>query len=88
MSWSSTLAQQYSMLDRHCSTDKPRLEAIYVAVDGSIKAVYHDNTLLVLSADGSSFTHVSPAGARTVQLCEFCLSRFTPLLTELLDFRK
>jgi hypothetical protein len=76
------------MLDRHHTAESPRLEAIYVAADCSIKAVYHDNTLLVLSADGSSFTHVSPAGARTVQLCEFCLSRFTQLLTELLDFRK
>ncbi|WIA28174.1 hypothetical protein OEZ86_010742 [Tetradesmus obliquus] len=76
------------MLDRHRNTpEPPRLEAIYVAADASVKAVYHDNTLLVLSADGSSFTHISPAGARTVQLCEFCLSRFVPLLTELLDFR-
>ncbi|KAF6253552.1 hypothetical protein COO60DRAFT_404431 [Scenedesmus sp. NREL 46B-D3] len=76
------------MPDQRCiTTEMPRLEAVYVAVDGSIKAVYHDNTLLIMSADGSSFTHVSPAGAKTVQLCEFCLSRSAPLLTELLDFR-
>lgn len=72
----------------HRSNEPPRLEAIYVAFDGSIKAVYQDNTLLVLSADSSSFTHISPSGAKTVQLCEFCLSRFAPLLKELLDFRK
>lgn len=66
---------------------KPRLERIYASFEGSVKAVYEDNTVLVLSAEGQSFTHVSPAGVKTVQLCDFCLSRFAPLLAELIDFR-
>lgn len=69
------------------SVNKPKLEHIYVGLNGSVKAVYADNTVLLLSAEGQSFTHVSCSGVKTVQLCEYCLSRFAPLLTELLDFR-
>eukprot|EP00879_Flechtneria_rotunda_P028117 GHRR01030195.1.p1 GENE.GHRR01030195.1~~GHRR01030195.1.p1 ORF type:complete len:603 (+),score=222.25 GHRR01030195.1:201-2009(+) len=66
---------------------KPRLERIYVTLCGALKALYDDNTVLVLSSAAETFTHVSPTGGKTAQLCDCCLSRFTPLLNEMLDFR-
>lgn len=63
------------------------LERIYVAADGSIKALYKDNSLLLLSSNAASFTRVSAAGARTVQLTECCLTRWKQMLAELLAFR-
>jgi len=63
------------------------LERIFVAADGSVKALYTDNSLLLLSSSGSSFTIVSAAGARTVQLTECCLNRWKPCVAELLAFR-
>jgi hypothetical protein len=63
------------------------LERIWVAADGSVKALYADNSLLLLSSNGTSFTRVSAEGTKTVQLSECCLSRWKPLVAELLAFR-
>lgn len=63
------------------------LERIWMAADGSVKALYADNSLLLLSSNGTSFTRVSAEGTKTVQLTECCLSRWKPLVAELLAFR-
>lgn len=65
----------------------PELERIFVAADGSVKALYRDNSLLLLSSNAASFTRVSADGAKTVQLIECCLSRWKQVLAELLAFR-
>lgn len=63
------------------------LERMWVAADGSVKALYADNSLLLLSSNAASFTRVAATGTKTVQLTECCLSRWKPLLAELLAFR-
>jgi hypothetical protein len=63
------------------------LERIWVAADGSAKALYSDNSLLLLSSNGASFTRVPASGAKTVQLTDCCLTRAKPLVAELLAFR-
>jgi hypothetical protein len=64
------------------------LERIWVGADGTVKALYADNSLLLLASSGASFTHVAARdSARTVQLTECCLHRHRPAVAELLAFR-
>jgi hypothetical protein len=69
------------------ASEQAALERIFVADDGSIKALYTDNSLLLLSGNAASFTRVSTTGVKTVQLTDCCLSRYKRLLAELLAFR-
>lgn len=74
-------------MPNNAAASAAELERIWVAADGSIKALYGDNSLLLLSSNGMSFTRVPVSGAKTVQLTDCCLSRWKPLLAELLAFR-
>ena len=67
----------------------PSLLRLCVAEDGRAKANFSDNSLLLLSAQGSLFTHCPPGegASTTTQLSEFALTRHVPQLDVVLEFR-
>jgi hypothetical protein len=61
---------------------------IAVAPDGRVKALFQDNTILLVDASATYFTCRDPAtGSSTRQLCAYALSRYQPRLALVLQFR-
>lgn len=65
----------------------PALRRIFVTLDGSVKALYDDNSLLLLDGSGSTFTSIDQHGARTTQLTAFALKRYRNRLADVFSFR-
>ena len=65
----------------------PSLSHIFVADDLSLKAVYSDNSLLLLASSGSTFTNVDPQGNSVTQLSVYAIKRFRARLAEIIKFR-
>lgn len=63
------------------------LRRVFVTADQNVKAVYEDNSVLLLDSSGSTFTSVDPHGSRTTQLTLFALKRYHHKLTEVISFR-
>lgn len=66
---------------------QPVLSRIFVTADCSIKAVYSDNSLFLLTQDGSTFTSVDSHGNCVTQLTLYAISRYKPKLAEVIAFR-
>jgi hypothetical protein len=66
---------------------KPELQRLWIGATGCAKALFADNSLVILSGSGQSFVHVSPDGGRTRQLSQYALRRFAPALAEVLACR-
>jgi hypothetical protein len=65
----------------------PLLLRAVVCRDGSLKANFRDNTVLLLDPTGAAFTVHTPGGARVRQLSAFAVSRFAEYLRVALEFR-
>ncbi|GBF96370.1 hypothetical protein Rsub_09169 [Raphidocelis subcapitata] len=71
------------------ATPAPQLCFAALAADGRLKALWDDNTVLLLSSGGEAFATVPPrpGAAPTRQLSEFALSRSAPRLAQALRLR-
>jgi hypothetical protein len=58
-----------------------------VCADGSLKANFRDNTVLLLDPTGEAMTVHTPAGDTVRSLSQFAVSRFTEKLGIAMDFR-
>lgn len=65
----------------------PSLRRVFVASDDSIKALYDDNSVLLLNTCGNTFTSIDQHGSRTTQLTLFALKRYHTKLAEVVSFR-
>lgn len=63
------------------------LQRVYVACDSRLKALFSDNTILVLPSAAGAFTHICPNGVSTSQLVDYCVRRYTKAVVEVLQFR-
>ena len=67
--------------------DAAALLRIFLAADSSVKAVYSDNSLFLLSKDGSTFSSIDSAGNCVTQLSLFAIKRYKSRLAEVVKFR-
>ncbi|GFR40516.1 hypothetical protein Agub_g1085, partial [Astrephomene gubernaculifera] len=67
--------------------DLPELCRVCILPDARAKAIFSDNTIVVTNSSGSSFLLIASDGRITRQLSEYALTRHSPLLAALLEFR-
>ena len=67
--------------------DAAALLRIFLAADSSVKAVYNDNSLFLLSKHGSTFSSIDSAGNSVTQLSLFAIKRYKSRLAEVVKFR-
>ncbi len=63
------------------------LSRVFISADSSVKAVYSDNSLFLLTKDGNSFSSVDPHGNCVTQLTLYAINRYKSKLAEVLTFR-
>ncbi len=68
-------------------TVPPVLSRVFISADLSVKAVYSDNSLFLLTKDGNSFSSVDPHGNCVTQLTLYAINRYKSKLAEVLTFR-
>ena len=69
------------------SVTAPALTRLFLAADLSVKALYDDNSLFLLTSSGSTFTIVDPHGNCVTQLSLYAIKRYKRRLGEILKFR-
>ncbi|KXZ56916.1 hypothetical protein GPECTOR_1g826 [Gonium pectorale] len=69
------------------AAELPELCRVCILRDARAKATFSDNTILVTNSTGSSFLVLAPDGRATRQLSEYALTRHSPLLAAVLEFR-
>lgn len=63
------------------------LRRVLLAADGRLKGQFSDNSILLVNDSGSAFMCLSPDGVTTRQLSEYALTKHSPQLAVLLEFR-
>lgn len=79
---STQVAKSFAM-----SVTAPSLTRLFLAADMSVKALYDDNSLFLLTGSGSTFTSVDPHGNCVTQLTLYAIKRYKRRLGEIVKFR-
>lgn len=62
-------------------------QSICICPDGRVKALYSDNSIILLNSWGTAFIYVGPQGNKVRQICEYALRDYRTQLIDVLSFR-